>query len=32
MGHPKQFIELRGKPALYHTLKAFEDAPAEDTI
>jgi 2-C-methyl-D-erythritol 4-phosphate cytidylyltransferase len=32
MGHPKQFIELRGKPALYHTLKAFEDAPAVDRI
>jgi 2-C-methyl-D-erythritol 4-phosphate cytidylyltransferase len=27
MGQPKQFIELRGRPALYHTLRAFEDAP-----
>jgi 2-C-methyl-D-erythritol 4-phosphate cytidylyltransferase len=32
MGHPKQFIELRGRPALYHTLKAFEDAPSVDMI
>jgi 2-C-methyl-D-erythritol 4-phosphate cytidylyltransferase len=27
MGRPKQFIELLGRPALYHTLRAFEDAP-----
>jgi len=27
MGRPKQFIELRGKPALYYTLRAFEEAP-----
>ncbi len=27
MGRPKQFIELLGKPALYHTLRAFQDAP-----
>lgn len=26
MGRPKQFLELGGRPALYHTLKAFEDA------
>jgi 2-C-methyl-D-erythritol 4-phosphate cytidylyltransferase len=32
MGHPKQFIELLGQPALYHTLKAFEDAPAVDKV
>ncbi len=28
MGRPKQFIDLRGRPALYYTLKAFEDCPA----
>ena len=28
MGRPKQFINLRGRPALYHTLRAFEDAPS----
>ncbi len=27
MGRPKQFIELRGKPALHYTLRAFEEAP-----
>lgn len=27
MGRPKQFIDLLGKPALYHTLCAFQDAP-----
>ncbi len=27
MGRPKQFIELRGKPALDYTLRAFEEAP-----
>lgn len=27
MGRPKQFIDLRGRPALYYTLKAFEDCP-----
>ena len=27
MGRPKQFIDLLGKPALYHTFKAFQDAP-----
>jgi 2-C-methyl-D-erythritol 4-phosphate cytidylyltransferase len=28
MGRPKQFIDLRGRPALYYTLRAFEDCPA----
>ena len=28
MGRPKQFIDLRGRPALYYTLMAFEDCPA----
>jgi 2-C-methyl-D-erythritol 4-phosphate cytidylyltransferase len=28
MGRPKQFIDLRGRPAFYYTLKAFEDCPA----
>jgi 2-C-methyl-D-erythritol 4-phosphate cytidylyltransferase len=32
MGRPKQFIELLGHPALYHTLRAFEDAPAIDKV
>ncbi len=32
MGHPKQFIELLGRPALYHTFRAFEDAPAVDRV
>ena len=32
MGQPKQFIDLRGRPALYHTLKAFEETPAGDKI
>ena len=32
MGRPKQFLELAGRPALYHTLKAFEDAPSVDRI
>jgi 2-C-methyl-D-erythritol 4-phosphate cytidylyltransferase len=27
MGRPKQFIELRRKPALHYTLRAFEEAP-----
>jgi 2-C-methyl-D-erythritol 4-phosphate cytidylyltransferase len=27
MGRSKQFIDLRGRPALYYTLKAFEDCP-----
>ena len=28
MGRPKQFIDLRGRPALYYTLKAFEECQA----
>jgi 2-C-methyl-D-erythritol 4-phosphate cytidylyltransferase len=32
MGRPKQFIELLGHPALYHTLRAFEDALAVDKV
>jgi 2-C-methyl-D-erythritol 4-phosphate cytidylyltransferase len=27
MGRPKQFIELRGLPALLYTLRAFEESP-----
>jgi 2-C-methyl-D-erythritol 4-phosphate cytidylyltransferase len=32
MGRPKQFIELLGRPALYHTLRAFEDSPSVAAI
>ena len=32
MGRPKQFIELLGRPALYHTLRAFEEAPGVGKI
>ena len=32
MGRPKQFIELLGRPALYHTLRAFEDTPAVERV
>ena len=32
MGQPKQFIDLRGRPALYYALRAFEDAPAVDKV
>jgi 2-C-methyl-D-erythritol 4-phosphate cytidylyltransferase len=32
MGRPKQFIELLGRPALYYTLRAFEDAPSVGRI
>ena len=32
MGRPKQFIELLGRPALYHTLRALEDSPAVDKV
>jgi 2-C-methyl-D-erythritol 4-phosphate cytidylyltransferase len=32
MGRPKQFIELLGRPALYYTLRAFENAPSIDRI
>src|SRR3712207_935754 len=28
MGRPKQFIELLGRPTLYHTFRAFEDSPS----
>ena len=27
MGRPKQFIELRGMPALHYTLRAFQESP-----
>jgi 2-C-methyl-D-erythritol 4-phosphate cytidylyltransferase len=32
MGRPKQFIELLGMPALYYTLRAFEESPEVDRI
>lgn len=32
MGRPKQFIDLLGRPALYYTLRAFEDAPEVSRI
>jgi 2-C-methyl-D-erythritol 4-phosphate cytidylyltransferase len=32
MGRSKQFIDLRGRPALYYTLKAFEDCQAVGRI
>jgi 2-C-methyl-D-erythritol 4-phosphate cytidylyltransferase len=32
MGRPKQFIDLRGRPALYYTLRAFEEAPGVRSI
>lgn len=32
MGRPKQFLDLLGRPALYHTLRAFEDAPGVERI
>ena len=32
MGRPKQFIDLLGRPALHHTLCAFEDAPSISRI
>lgn len=32
MGRPKQFLELGGEPALLHTLRAFEAAPAVERI
>ena len=28
----KQYIELKGKPILYYTLKAFEDSIADEII
>ncbi len=32
MGRPKQFIDLLGRPALYYTLRAFEDAASVGRI
>jgi len=32
MGRPKQFIELLGRPALYHTLRAFQEAREVERI
>lgn len=32
MGRPKQFIDLLGRPALYHALRAFEEAPSVGRI
>ncbi len=32
MGRPKQFIELLGRPALFHTLAAFQKAPEVEKI
>ena len=32
MGRPKQFLELRGRPALLHTLQAFQKAAMVDRI
>ncbi|QYJ15335.1 2-C-methyl-D-erythritol 4-phosphate cytidylyltransferase [Rubrobacter xylanophilus DSM 9941] len=32
MGRPKQFIELLGRPALYYTLCAFQEAPEVERI
>jgi len=32
MGRPKQFIDLLGCPALYYTLRAFEDTPEVSRI
>ena len=32
MGRPKQFLPLRGNPALYHTLRAFEEAKSVGRI
>ncbi len=32
MGRPKQFIRLRGRPALFYTLRAFEEAPEVSRI
>ena len=32
MGRPKQFIGLLGRPALHHTLRAFEEAPSVSRI
>lgn len=32
MGRPKQFLDLGGRPALYHTFRAFEDAASVGSI
>lgn len=32
MGRPKQFIDLLGRPALYYTLRAFEESPEVSRI
>ncbi len=32
MGRPKQFIDLLGHPALWHTLRAFEDSPSVSRV
>ena len=32
MGRPKQFIDLLGKPALYYTMRAFQEAPEINRI
>ena len=32
MGRSKQFIDLLGKPALYYTMRSFQDAPEIDRI
>jgi 2-C-methyl-D-erythritol 4-phosphate cytidylyltransferase len=32
MGRPKQFLDLGGRPALHHTLRAFEEAPSVNRI
>lgn len=32
MGRPKQFLDLLGRPALEHTLSAFQDAPGISRI
>lgn len=32
MGRPKQFIDLLGKPALYYTMGAFQEAPEINRI
>ena len=32
MGRSKQFIDLLGKPALYYTMRAFQEAPEIDRI
>lgn len=29
---PKQYLEVKGKPLLYYSLKAFEESPVDDVI